>query len=363
VSSDQSQRMKNLVYVGSYTSADRNGRGAGISVFRAEPWGIPWTHIQTLATADNPSLLRTAPKARMLYALHGGRTQISAFAVDPDNGRIAAHGSQESGGQNPVDLGFLGGGRFLVTANYSSGTVSMLPVDENGRLQPACQITRVMRPDYCAGEQRPPMPHGVTVDKSGRFVLIPCKGLDSVFIFRFDPAGQLLPAEIPFAACKLGSGPRHAVFHPRLPVLYVVGELGSCVQSFQWSAADGSLHEMQTRSSLPDTGAPQSAAAEIAISQRGRDLYTSNRGHDSIVHFLADETTGLLGTVNWTPCGGHEPRFFVLASNGRTLHVANQESDNIVSFPLTDAGELGRPSVSAKVGSPSSICFGDAPSN
>ena len=215
--------MRSFIYVGSYTSADRNGRGAGISVFRAEPPGLPWAHIQTLATFDNPSLLRTASNGRMLYAVHGGRTRISAFAVDPVNGRIAAHGSQQSGGQNPVDIGFLGGGRFLVTANYSSGTVAMLPLDETGRLQPACQIIPIVQPGDCAGIPSPSMPHGVTVDSSGNFVLIPCKGLDSVFIFRFDPAGQLLPAQLPFAACKPGSGPRHAVFHPSLPVLYVVG--------------------------------------------------------------------------------------------------------------------------------------------
>ena len=353
--------MRSFVYVGSYTSADRNGRGSGISVFRAEPPGIPWTYLQTLAAVDNPSLLRIASKGRMLYAVHGGRTTISAFAVDPLNGRIAARGSRQSGGQNPVDIGFLGGDRFLVTANYSSGTVAMLPLDETGGLQPACQVIRVMRRGYRADEQSTSMPHGVTVDRSGNFVLIPCKGLDSVFIFRFDPSGQLLPAQIPFAACKPGSGPRHAVFHPRLPVLYVVGELGSCVQTFRWDAANGSLHEMQIRSSLPDAAAPQSAAAEIAIAGNGRDLYASNRGHDSIVHFQTDEATGSLGSATWTPCHGHEPRFFVLASGGCALHVANQESDTIVSFPLNDAGQLGSPSVSANVGSPSSICFG-APS-
>ncbi|MGD0472833.1 MAG: lactonase family protein [Candidatus Velthaea sp.] len=353
--------MRRFVYVGSYTSADRNGRGSGISVFRAEAVGLPWTHLQTLATIDNPSLLRTASKGRMLYAVHGGRTTISAFAVDPVNGRIAAHGNQQSGGENPVDIGFLGGDRFLVTANYSSGTVAVLPLDETGGLQPACQIIPLARPGYRADEQSPSMPHGVTVDRSGNFVLIPCKGLDSVFIFRFDSSGQLLPAQMPFAACKPGSGPRHAVFHPRLPVLYVVGELGSCVQTFRWDAANGSLQEMQIRSSLPDAAAPQSAAAEIAIAAHGRDLYASNRGHDSIVHFLLDEATGSLGTASWTPCFGHDPRFFALAPDGRALHVANQESDTIVSFPLTDAGQLGNPSVSANVGSPSSICFG-APS-
>jgi 6-phosphogluconolactonase (cycloisomerase 2 family) len=347
-----------FAYVGSYTSADRNGRGAGISVFCIQAPDVPWRPVQTLASADNPALLRTGPDGTVLYAVHGARTSISAFAVDAPSGRIESRGSQASGGRNPVDLAFVGGGRFLVTANYSSGTVALLPVDPDGGLRPVCQTITVERPGYDFDRAAGAMPHGVTVDGSGRFVLIPSKGLDCVFIFAFDEAGQLLTAAVPYAACNAGSGPRHAVFHPSLPMLYVVGELGSSVQLFGWNAERGSLHEMQTVSTLPATGAPPNAAAEIAISASGRVLYASNRGHDSIVSFPVDEATGLLGEAEWTPCYGKEPRFFVLASDGRTLHVANQESDTIVSFPLDAGGQLGRPAVSAQVGSPSSICFG-----
>jgi 6-phosphogluconolactonase len=349
-----------FAYVGSYTSADRDGRGAGITVFRVAPTGALWTHVQTLTTIDNPSLLRFAPDNRRLYAAHGGRTNVSAFAVDGVEGRLAACGSQECGGENPVDIGFLGGGRFLVTANYASGTVAMLPIDRDGRLQPACQTITIPQPSEQVDGDAASMPHGITIDRTARFVVVPCKGLDRVLVFRFGPPGQLLPAEMPYAACEAGSGPRHAVFHPSLPVLYVVGELGSSVQLFAWDAARGSLDEMQIRSTLPPTGAPPSVAAEIVISADGRALYASNRGHDSIAHFAVEERTGRLGAAVWTFCEGHEPRYFTLAPDGRALHVANQESDIIVSFPRDDAGQLGNPSLSAKIGSPSSICFLEA---
>jgi 6-phosphogluconolactonase len=346
-----------LVYVGSYTSTDRNGRGKGISVFKAGRLGNPWTHVQTLVTYDNPSLLRIAPGGRMLYAVHGGRTRISAFTIEAD-GQLAVCGSLDSGGENPVDLGFLAGGRFIVTAHYTSGTVALIRVGQNGAPQEVCQIIPLERPGYGTGQQHASMPHGVTICAAGNFVLIPNKGLDCIFIFRFDPAGQLVPAEMPYVSCKAGSGPRHAAFHPKLPIVFVVGELGCSVQVFHWNPTTGELRDMQVVSTLPDVDISSSLAAEIAVSNDARSVYASNRGHNSIAHFRGDEVTGLLGPALCTSCLGKEPRLFALAPSGRVLHVANQESDTIVSFPLNDVGDLGVGFISAHVDSPSSICFG-----
>jgi 6-phosphogluconolactonase len=347
-----------LIYVGSYTSDDRNGRGKGITVFRSAPAGNLWRHVQTLTTYDNPSLLRIAPGGHVLYAVHGGRTRVSAFTVEPD-GQLAAFGSVGSGGENPVDIGFLAAGRFLVAANYTSGTVGLLRVGPDGAPQDLCQIITLERPGYDAGRPLVSMPHGVAICPDGNFVLIPNKGLDCVFVFRFDPAGQLVPADVPYASCKAGTGPRHAAFHPNLPILYVVGELGCSVQVFHWNAATGALRDEQVVSTLPGVEVGGNLAAEIAVSADGRSVYASNRGHNSIAHFRVSERTGLLGPVMCTCCLGKEPRFFALAPNGRALHVANQESDTITSFPLNEAGEMGAGFVSAHVASPSSICFGN----
>jgi len=346
-----------FIYVGSYTSVDRNGRGKGISVFGSAPVGNPWSHVQTLATYENPSLLRIAPRGRVLYAVHGGRSRVSAFTIGPD-GQLAAFGSMASGGENPVDLGFLADGRFLVTANYTSGTVALLRVGPDGMPQDLCQTITLERSGYHTASPLGAMPHGVAISATGNFVLIPSKGLDCIFVFRFDPAGQLVAADVPYASCKAGTGPRHAAFHPSLPILYVVGELGCSVQVFHWDATTGQLHDKQVVSTLPDADIADNLAAEIAVSEDGGSVYASTRGYNSITHFQVDQVTGLLGSVRCTSCLGKEPRLFALAPNGHVLHVANQESDTITSFPVDAAGELGAGCVSAQVASPSSICFG-----
>jgi 6-phosphogluconolactonase len=346
-----------FAYVGGYTTAERDGRAEGITVFRTGRTDAAWVPLQMLATLDNPSLLRIAPGGRTLYAAHGDGTRLSAFAVDPVTGHLAAREAVDCGGVNPVDLGFVGDGRFVVTANYTSGTVGLLPVAADGALLPPCQTLTLRESDDGVAVTAASQPHGVTIDPTGRFVLVPDKGQDKVFVFRFDPAGRLVPAEMPYAACTAGNGPRHAVFHPRMPMLYVVNELGCSVQSFRWMEATGGLDPVQSVSTLPDSPECRGVAAEIAISADGHGLFASTRVHGSIVNFMVDDHTGSLGSPVWTSCQGREPRFFTLSPDGRALHVANQDSDTIVSFAIDKAGHVGAGTVSARVGSPSSICF------
>jgi 6-phosphogluconolactonase len=310
-----------FAYVGGYTSPARDGRAEGITVFRTACVGEPWVLIQTLRTLANPSLLRIAPNGLMLYAAHGDGTRISAFAVDAVTGHLVERGSAESGGVNPVDLAFVGDGRSVVLANYTSGTVAILPVDNDGTLRPPSQILMLARPGIGTAGPATSMPHGVTIAPGGHFLLIPDKAQDCVFVFRFDPVGRLVPAKIPLFACAPGSGPRHAVFHPHLPMLYVVSELGCSVQLFRWTAATGGFAAVQTVSTLPDLPKSGSSAAEIEISGNGHHLFASNRGDGSIVDFAVDADSGALGSPVWTPCQGKEPRFFTLTPDGSFLHV------------------------------------------
>jgi 6-phosphogluconolactonase (cycloisomerase 2 family) len=46
-------------------------------------------------------------------------------------------------------------------------------------------------------------------DPSGRFIAVPNKGVDRVFVFRLDAAnGKLMPNDPPFVATRAGAGPR-----------------------------------------------------------------------------------------------------------------------------------------------------------
>src|SRR5262249_25380153 len=151
-------------------------------------------------------------------------------------------------------------------------------------------------------EQASSHPHHIVFDPSGRFVVVPDKGLDRIFVFRFDTStGRLTPTEQGSVVARPGSAPRHAAFHPSLPVLWAVNELGSNVPTSRWDAERGSLHPVQVLSSVPPDYSGRSSGAEITVSSSGRFVYCSNRGHNSIAIFAAEPGTGQLTPAGWVP--------------------------------------------------------------
>nr|WP_294511256.1 lactonase family protein [uncultured Rhodopila sp.] len=343
-----------FAYVGGYTTPDRGGRGNGINVFRVDPASGGWTHIQHVGALENPSLFTLTRDGSRLYSVHGARTQVSAFAIDRRTGTLSLLNQVECGGVNPVDSALDPTERFLVVANYGTGSVAVLPVAADGRLEPACQLVALEgTPGPDAKEQASSHPHAVVFDPAGQFVVVPDKGLDRSFLFRFE-SGRLAPAGfIPSAA---GAGPRHAAFHPSLPVLYVNNELDSTVSVFGRDPAALVVRQVITTRIAGYSG--PNTTAEIAVSSCGRFVYVSNRGQDSIVQFLVSPGSGLLTDAGHVPTGGMEPRFFAIGPDGRRLYAANQGSDSITVFHIdAAAGSLTPIGLRVEVGSPSAISF------
>jgi 6-phosphogluconolactonase len=345
-----------FAYVGGYTTPDRNGRGEGITVYRVDPVSGGWSLIQTVGGLENPALFTLNRAGTRLYSVHGGRDLMSAFALDRQSGMLTLLNQMPCQGNNPVDSAFDPTERFLVIANYGSGAVAVMPVGEDGRLQPVCQsVTLEGTPGPNPKEQSSSHPHAVIFDPTGQFVIVPDKGFDRTFLFRFRD-GVLAPTEQGFVASAPGAAPRHTTFHPTLPVLYVNNELDSTVSVFGW--ADGTATERQVISTLAGGHAGHNTTAEIAASPDGRFLYVSNRGQDSIVQFAVRAESGSLAYAGTFPTGGVRPRFFALGPDGKHLYAANQDSDTITVFHIDQAaGSLIPTGVRVGVGSPSAISF------
>ncbi|MSP04973.1 MAG: lactonase family protein [Acetobacteraceae bacterium] len=343
-------------YVGGYTTADRDGRGNGIHVYRIDATSRAWVEEQHVSGFENPSLFTLRRDYSVLYSVHGARQLISAFRVNPENGQLNLLNQVDSGGVNPVDSALDPSERFLIVPNYGSGNVAVLPLAADGTLQAVAQVLVLpgtTGPD--TAHQQGAMPHGVIFDPSGKFVIVPDKGRDCVFIFRFDAETgrialhQMMPA-------RPGSAPRHCIFHPQLPVLFVNNELDSTVTVYCWNATIGTISPVQIVPTAPVDFPARNTTAEIAVSPDGRHLYVSNRGQDVIAHFSVAADRGELTLLSHTPTGGKTPRFFTLDAAGAHLFAANQDSDTIVSYRIDPAsGGLTHTRVEISVGSPSAI--------
>lgn len=330
-----------FAYVGSFTTPDRNGRGSGIEVYRVDPADGGLAHVQTLGGIENPSFLALGRDPRFLYAVHGGRDYASAYALDAASGRATPLGQASTGGNNGVRQDFDAAGRFMVVSNYVAGNVSVQAIGADGRLADHHEVLWLGGPlGPHRTEQARPQPHDVAFDPTRRFVIIPDKGLDAVFVLAFDAEKGRLSLHRRVAS-RAGAGPRHVAFHPTLPYAYVCNEIDSTVTAFAWNAAEGELTPLQVLSSLPEDWFAPNTTSELAFGAGGRVLYCSNRGHDSIAIYAIDPASGRLCAAGWQKTLGAEPRFIGTEPTGRFLYAANQNSDDIVVFAIDpDKGSL-----------------------
>ncbi|MBI3637554.1 MAG: lactonase family protein [Candidatus Rokubacteria bacterium] len=349
-----------FAYVGSYTSTRRNGRGEGITVHRIDASTGAWTQIQVVKAAENPSWLTLDRRQRVIYSAHGDGEVVSAFRVDEATGQLAALGSQPAKGKNGVRLGVDAGNKFVVCANYSSGTVAVLPINADGSLGPLTDVPALPgKPGPHRTEQASSHPHDVVFDPRARFIVVPDKGLDAVFVFTLDAAsGKLVPATPPSVASRPGAGPRHADFHPTKPYAYVLNELDSTITTYRFDGERGGLTPLQVITTLPPSFTGNNTTSEIVVGPGGRFVYASNRGHDSLAIFAVDGGAGTLAPVAWEPTQGKTPRFFAIEPSGTVLYAANMDSDTIVAFQIDGgSGRLTPTGQIIKTGSPSTIVF------
>jgi 6-phosphogluconolactonase (cycloisomerase 2 family) len=348
-----------LAFVGSFTTPERMARGRGIVACRIDPVSGAWTVIGETRGLDNPSFLIADPKGEMLYAVHADRDYATALAVGREMGTLVERNRASTGGLNGVHQVIDPSGQFLIVANYAAGSLAVLPIHTRGALGGMVHRLDLIGPQGPHRiEQTSAHPHHVVFDPSGRFLLAPDKGLDRVFVLRFDPGrGQLAIAGAGHADMRPGAGPRHIVFHPTAPFAFVVCELDSTVVLCRWDGEAGVLTPAYVVSSLPPDFFAESIASAIVIGRNGRDIYASNRGQDGIVHLRFDETAVRLDVVGWTPSGGAVPRFMTLSPGGDRLFVANEQGDNIVAFDFEETGALIARGPVLKTASPSTIAF------
>jgi 6-phosphogluconolactonase len=96
----------------------------------------------------------------------------------------------------------------------------------------------------------------------------------------------------------------------------------------------------------------------VQLTPDGRYLFGSNRGHDSLVVYAVDESTGRLSLVEHHSCLGKTPRDFAVDPSGRFLLVANQNSDAVVVLRIDlKTGKLTDTGARAECGTPMCVKF------
>jgi len=320
-----------FLYVGAYTKPPQ-GRADGIGVYRFDPGSGTLDHVDTATDIVNPSFLAISGDARFLYAVceaEGGA--VTAFARDPKTGKLEELNRQPTHGAGPCYVSIDNSGRYVLVANYGGGSIAVLPIADDGSLQPATSAIQHEGSSVNPDRQQEAHAHMIAPAPDSRFVLATDLGMDEIITYKLGTdTGELTKSAS--TASNPGAGPRHFAFAPNDQTVYVINELDSTLTVYAFDDATGHLDPHQTISALPDGYSEESWCAQVVVSPDGRFVYGSNRGHDSIVTWSVDQESGHLTTLGHTSTEGSYPRNFTLDPTGAWLLVANQNSDNLVTF-------------------------------
>jgi 6-phosphogluconolactonase len=303
-----------------------------ISVFRLYPESGRLEHRSSAPAGKEPSFLAVHPSGRFLFAVNEvDEGRVLAFSINQKTGELTRLNDQPSAGVGPAHLSVDRQGRFLLVANYANrqpGIVAVLPIGSDGRLGLAIDTQ-----DF----GRATMPHMVTTDPGNRFVFVPCKGGPYVAQLRFDASKGDLQLNRPERVAPEGkAAPRHMDFHPSGRFAYMIDESALTITAYSYDPDKGLLTPIESVPTIPAgvTDRRGFSTADIHVHPNGRLLYGSNRGHDSLVIYRIDPTSGRLTLV------GHErrtiatPRNFHIDPSGTLLLAANQAAGNITVFRI-----------------------------
>jgi len=315
------------IYVGSYTSQPGGGDGIGFG---------PLDGIALAVTTADPSFLVRSTDGRFLYATSEvAEGRVRAFAIQPDGG-LELINDQPTGGADPCHLGIDPSGRYLLSANYTSGSVAIHPIGADGSLGTATEILQREGTGPNRERQEGPHAHQVVFDPTGTYTFDIDLGSDTVYTSTLTDDGRL--EEVDRLRIHPGAGPRHLVFHPRAAAAYVINELDSTLTVCSY--ADGKLQVVQTVSTRPADSPGENFPAELLISADGRFLYGSNRG-DNTVAVFATAADGLsVELIQTIASGGDWPRHLAFSNDGTRLYAANERSHAIETFAIDGDGRL-----------------------
>jgi len=272
------------------------------------------------------------------------------FAIEKDT--LIYKSTSKSGGENPCFVAVNHKNQVLV-ANYSGGNVGFLALNADGELSDLLFVQQHFGKGTTS-RQEAPHAHSAWFHPKTNDVISVDLGTNQLWFSKIDARNK----ELVFTNQKTlnmaeAAGPRHLVFHPNKNWMYVLNELNNTISLV--TNNNGNYSIKTTVSTLPKGYEKYTKAADIRVSNDGKFLYASNRGHNSIAIFKVNLQNGDLVLVGFEPVKGANPRNFSLTLDDKFLLVANQDSNNIVSFKRDV--ETGKLSFVNEIQAPNPVCI------
>ncbi|MFT5087763.1 MAG: 6-phosphogluconolactonase [Candidatus Latescibacterota bacterium] len=282
--------------------------------------------VRAANSAHGPSgALFLHPHLDVLYDAHVESSTLSSFQLDKTSGQLTHINQVDTGLETPAHLITDSAGRFLLTAYYGGGGITVHRLGSDGSIGEQLQHI-----------DTGPKAHAVYMTPDDRFVFVPhvCP-TNKTCQYRFNAETGLLTPNDPFelAPPDENTGPRHICFGPKGDVAYIINEQGNTATAHRFDGDKGTLERFQHLSTLPaDHPQDGGATAHIEVHANGQWAYGSNRGHDSIVLFHIDPD-GSLRPQGHYPVPA-SPRSFNIDPSGHYLYCAGEGADRMKAFRI-----------------------------
>lgn len=315
-----------MIYIAARSDGDDGG------IYRYRSMGINTPELVDFTPLSHISYLAWSPDRRHLYAACEDRDHgaVATFGVSPE-GRLKFLNRVSSHGHSSCHLTSDPAGKFLYSANYSSGNFVEFELDRGviGRMRQSIQHAGSgPNPD----RQEAAHVHFTGITPDGKFLAVVDLGLDRISCYRLSPHDGLLAAEETITPVTPGAGPRHLAFARDGIHAYLVNELNNTVCVLRYG--EGRFEVLQTLPMLPEDFSGESKAAAIRLSPDGRFLIATNRdfsraGSLAVYRVLAD---GMLEYSDLVSSGGVSPRDVNFLPGECWVAAANEYTNNVVFF-------------------------------
>ena len=352
-----------LALLGSHTpralGGVHNGSGEGVYACRVEDSRGTLSVVDTAPLPD-PTWLALLPAKRLLYAAsHTTRFEgqpgagITAFSVEPA-GRLHRLNSQRIPHPHVTHIALDKQGRFLFAASSQGGAVSVIPIKEDGSLEPVSDfaqfkgeiliglgevpepvpvpwvpgLTASVLPRY----EGTTIPHSVRPSLCGKWVLVADMAASGIGVLGFDSeTGKFTSNRMHHLGRR--AGPRIIEAHPNGHTFYSVNELDSTLSVFELDPVTGDIEEVQYLPSHAPTWPGKSSGSGIVLDPTARFLWTTNRHHNSVSTFQV-EPSGRLVFGDSVPSGADFPWHISITPDGRLIYVCHPLSKALVVFAV-----------------------------
>lgn len=323
-----------FLYVGTFSV-----RGSeGIYIFSFDRTQGKFEPMGAVHSLNDPTFLAVSPDKKFLYSANrqsvdssSDKGSVTSYRIHPQTGLLTETSRSSSFGNSPCHISISKDGKWLFASHYRDGSLVVLSTDKNGKISGLADSVIHKGSSVDKLRQETAHAHSTNFIPDTDYFMTADLGSDKLWVYKWN-SGTINPAPLPFIASVRGSGPRHFVFLPGKPWVYVAEELSSTVSVYDVNIKKATIKHMQRISTLPNTFTQTNSVADIHLSPDLRFLYVSNRGHNSLSIFKVDYETGKLSPVGHQFTLGKTPRNFYMDTLGEFVLVANQDSDDIFFF-------------------------------